>query len=166
MSRVYFHGDIMPAPDWARRDGIEAEWFWDARIGEVTVVAPPTTRPGSADLRRLGYQLRCKRYFLGPNGFRPDDAENVFVRSHKALPASSSPAIKPSYADSKQADADLRTRSVEHNKIVLMLRCENCDYGDLGHVGEKCMFEATNWKNTGRPRLDGPRADCSSARAT
>lgn len=145
MSRVYFHGDVMPEPDWATRDGIEAEWFWDARIGEVTVVAPPTTRPGSADLRRLGYQLRCKRYFLGPNGFRPDDAENVFIRGLQDLAAAPGLTGKPSYAASKQEDADRHSRSVEHNKIVLTLRCENCDYGTRGHLDGKCLFGAAEW---------------------
>ena len=150
MTRYYFHGDISPAPQSEAECGLDTRWFYDDRLKQVLVDSPGTTHASSADLRRLRYQLRCKRYFLSGNNSRPDDAENVFIRD----PHWGQPSTLPQRSGSQEYAED-RVRLSENHRLLASLHCADCGHGRLHHAGDKCLFEASEWA-PGKPPVRSP----------
>ncbi len=142
MTRVYFHGDIGPTPECAKKSGLGAKWFWDDRLKAFVVDSPGTTRASDADLRRLQHQLRNKNYlFVMLKLLRPDDAENVFMRDPRWVTR-----VKP--RDDASTDwerAELIVRRTEAGRAIIALHCGHCDQGIDNHAQGYCLFDSTSF---------------------
>jgi hypothetical protein len=142
--RYYFHGDIAPGPQSETEDGIEATWFYDARLDEFVIVSPETTRANQGDIQRLRWELRHRKELLNRKFFRADDVENLFIRDPLWAQTTTR---KKNRAYSRDDNAALRIRQTEHDRLLITLRCENCGKGSRLHADGKCLFEASEWRN-------------------